>query len=791
MNEKNPVLRTPWPQQHRIAAACLVAISTLAASGLALADPPTSVVRLAYADGPLSFAPAGENDWVSATVNRPLVTGDHLWADAGARADLRLSRSMLHIGANTSLTLLNADDRSTQLRLDEGTLDLNVKQVDATHALEVDTPNLAYSISQPGVYRIDVDPQGTRTSISVHSGSGQVYAGNQAFVIKAGQVYDFRGNTLADYDTHALAPPDDFDRWAISRDQRWEHAASARYVPPEMIGSEDLDDYGQWHNEPQYGAVWMPQHVAADWAPYRDGHWAWIDPWGWTWIDDAPWGFAPSHYGRWSRFDAGWGWVPGPARVQPVYAPAVVQFVGGVDSRSALTIAGVAAVAWFALAPHEVYRPSYTVSRDYMNRINTSNTIVNTTVINNFYRGDDDRGRKPGQARQPEPRQHFANQQVRGGVVAVPSANFAQAQPVGRRVLAVTAQAVAAAPVFATAHVAPVRESVLGNAAPAHGRPPEAASNRAVIARTAPPPAARPFAERQAELAQHPGRPVDVAAGRPQAAAAPGTTPAVRQQAAPGAPVAPVIAAAAPAKLRPTPLPNRPLAQAHAAPPAPMAPQAPVPPQAQAALAQHPAVQAPAAQTAPVAAQHPPVQAQAGDPRGREARPGPAVHPQPVPPAATPAPAAVAAAQAQREAAQARAVERPAASPPIQQARPAVEAPQAQQARAQQAQQAHEEQQQRQARREPQLRPERPAPTTEARREAPVVAARPAPAAPRPAERAPVAAAPRPAAPPPERHAEQPRPEVHARPAEQPQERSQERPQPQSRGQGRDDHGKG
>ena len=27
--------------------------------------------------------------------------------------------------------------------------------------------------------------------------------------------------------------------------------------------------------------------------------WVWLRPWGWTWVDDAPWGFAPFHYGRW------------------------------------------------------------------------------------------------------------------------------------------------------------------------------------------------------------------------------------------------------------------------------------------------------------------------------------------------------------------------------------------------------------------------------------------------------------------------------------------------------------
>ena len=50
---------------------------------------------------------------------------------------------------------------------------------------------------------------------------------------------------------------------------------------------------------PNTAPMWMPNGVAADWAPYRYGHWVWISPWGWTWVDDASWGFAPFHYGRW------------------------------------------------------------------------------------------------------------------------------------------------------------------------------------------------------------------------------------------------------------------------------------------------------------------------------------------------------------------------------------------------------------------------------------------------------------------------------------------------------------
>src|SRR5664279_5923051 len=75
-------------------------------------------------------------------------------------------------------------------------------------------------------------------------------------------------------------------------------------------------------DSPTYGNVWMPTSVQSGWAPYHNGHWVWVAPWGWTWVDDAPWGYAPFHYGRWVSLRGNWGWVPGPINYQPVYAPA-------------------------------------------------------------------------------------------------------------------------------------------------------------------------------------------------------------------------------------------------------------------------------------------------------------------------------------------------------------------------------------------------------------------------------------------------------------------------------------
>jgi len=126
--------------------------------------------------------------------------------------------------------------------------------------------------------------------------------------------------------------------------------------------------------------------VPAGWAPYGMGHWAWISPWGWTWVDDAPWGFAPFHYGRWTMFHNRWCWVPGTYVRRPVYAPALVGWVGGPRFNVSISVGSAPAVGWFPLAPREVYVPTYRVSPHYVQQVNITHVtnITNiTTIVNN------------------------------------------------------------------------------------------------------------------------------------------------------------------------------------------------------------------------------------------------------------------------------------------------------------------------------------------------------------------------------------------------------------------------
>ena len=147
--------------------------------------------------------------------------------------------------------------------------------------------------------------------------------------------------------------------------------AQPHYVSPEMTGAEDLDRYGDWDRHPEYGAVWYPRQVEPGWAPYRYGHWAYVRPWGWTWVDDAPWGFAPFHYGRWISWRGRWAWAPGQYVARPVYAPALVAWIGGPECQHRHQHRRRPSVGWVPLSPREVYRPSYSVTNVYVTNVNS------------------------------------------------------------------------------------------------------------------------------------------------------------------------------------------------------------------------------------------------------------------------------------------------------------------------------------------------------------------------------------------------------------------------------------
>ncbi len=500
----------------------LLAIATTSAFGQDQAqDPPSRVARLNYMSGTVSFRPGTVDEWTAATVNYPLYNGDHLWADRDARTELHVGSTALRMGPETALAVLNLDDRMVQLSLTSGTLHVRLRFLGDGESFEVDTPNSAVTLLRAGEYRLFVDADRNLTAVTVRGGDAEVTGGGQAFTLHARESAQFAGavdNFSSRLDP--APPPDDFEFWCQQRDRREEQSQSVSHVSREMTGYEDLDANGVWREVPDYGWVWAPR-VNAGWAPYREGHWAWVEPWGWTWVDDAPWGFAPFHYGRWANAGGAWFWVPGTMVARPVYAPALVAFVGGPRAGMSIAIGGGSGVAWFPLGPHEVYRPAYRVSEVYVRQVNITHVSVTNINVTNV---------------------RYVNQNA-ASVTVVSHDAFVGARPVRISQVAVLADVIVQGRVVGTtAYIAPERSSVMGRPQGTIAAPPSRFAERAVVVRTAPPPPPVSFAARRDALQANPGRPLDPGTAEALRRAQPVRAPLVRQ----APPVAPVA-------VRPTP----------------------------------------------------------------------------------------------------------------------------------------------------------------------------------------------------------------------------------------------
>jgi hypothetical protein len=437
-------------------------------------DPPERAARLSLIEGDVSLQPAGEQEWAPAILNRPLTTGDKLWTERNARAEIHVGPAAVRLSSDTGFSFLNVDDNTIQMRMTAGVMSLSVRALRDNEQIEIATPNVALSLLRPGNYRVEVNDAGDRTVVKVSEGALQATGGDQDLVVHSRQVVTFTGvETLA---TNFGTPGelDEFDSWTLDRERRDQQAASSRtaqYVAPEVTGYEDLDDHGDWSSDAEYGYVWTPRNVAVDWAPYRYGRWVWVSPWGYTWIDDARWGYAPFHYGRWAHVRNRWCWVPGPRHMRAVYAPALVGWVG---------TPGLS-VSWFPLGPREVYRPYRRHSHRYFDRVNHANTVIERRHMQEVYAN--------------RARQVYRNLNSPRAVTAVSRDAFTSARRTGEHRLRDQENTRGRSASAQPPQIEPGRESRLGGPRRTNVRlPPQSIENRQVVVRRAPPASAARFA---------------------------------------------------------------------------------------------------------------------------------------------------------------------------------------------------------------------------------------------------------------------------------------------------------
>ncbi len=346
-----------------------------------------AVARLSVLSGDVSVRRGDSGDVTAAAVNGPLMAGDTLLTSSSSRAEIQLDYGkVLRVGPNSEVRFSGMDIKNFQVQIAAGTVTFRVLRPSESQA-ELDTPSVAVHPLRQGVYRVGVREDGT-SEITVRSGEAEIYSQKGTERLSPGRTMYARGSsTDPEFQVSEAIPLDSWDRWNEDRDRYLERSRSYEHVSRDVYGAEDLDQYGQWQNDPTYGSVWAPR-VDPGWAPYRDGRWTWEDYYGWTWVSADPWGWAPYHYGRWFvGAGGGWCWYPGSIYARHYWAPAYVGFFG-YGGRVGFGF-GFGGLGWVPLAPYEGFHPwwgrgFYGGFRNggFANRVN----IINNTNITNVYR---------------------------------------------------------------------------------------------------------------------------------------------------------------------------------------------------------------------------------------------------------------------------------------------------------------------------------------------------------------------------------------------------------------------
>jgi hypothetical protein len=338
-------------------------------SALAQDDPPSEAGRISYISGNVSVQAITSDDWGQAYPNLPVGPGDRIFTDSDGRAEIQLGQTYIRIGPNSDVTLVDDSTFNIHVGVAQGAIRLRSFGLWPRQLLDISTPNGNAEFANSGDLRVDVLPSDGAT---VFTNLGQfadiTAAGDFRQELNGGQSLELAGSNPVYPQWLQPAGPDDLDSWSQQRDQQLARVVSFQYVSPEIPGAADLDAHGDWQPQTEYGAVWFPRDVPADWQPYHYGHWIDRQPWGWVWVEDESWGYAPFHYGRWVSYNGRWGWVPGPVNARPIWSPALVVFAGGVHFGG-----GSGLSVWFPLGPGEAYRPWYRCSPRYIDQVNITN----------------------------------------------------------------------------------------------------------------------------------------------------------------------------------------------------------------------------------------------------------------------------------------------------------------------------------------------------------------------------------------------------------------------------------
>ena len=254
-----------------------------------------------------------QDDWGYADENVILEEGDEVLTGSGGRMAVEFPGGVfMNLGPRS---------RARLYRLGAG-LDLRVvygsfyfvllRNRPAYERVRVDWAHGRVTLSERGSTRVDLYRDGLARVVSARGEARVQASGGGVLLGEHEEVYIEPGGFPTREASYVEGDFDDFDR-SVSDEYFGSGAyrlpSSANYYIP---GVFTLARFGDWVYVPSLRAnCWRPRGVGRGWRPYTRGRWVFTRA-GWAWMPLEPWGYAPSHYGRWAFLpNVGWAWLPG------------------------------------------------------------------------------------------------------------------------------------------------------------------------------------------------------------------------------------------------------------------------------------------------------------------------------------------------------------------------------------------------------------------------------------------------------------------------------------------------
>ena len=113
---------------------CLMGVAAAMSFGLVASpvfaqdenDPPARVARIGSAEGSVSLMTAGSQQWSDAPANYPMISGDRVYTDQGARVEIQSGSTDVRMWGGTDLTLTNLTDDYEQIGLAQGSVRVRI-----------------------------------------------------------------------------------------------------------------------------------------------------------------------------------------------------------------------------------------------------------------------------------------------------------------------------------------------------------------------------------------------------------------------------------------------------------------------------------------------------------------------------------------------------------------------------------------------------------------------------------------------------------------------------------------